>query len=81
MKNKTYIFAHMSVKAWGGGGVLKALADLSTKNVCKLFLDGSLNRLYLSIYLDSLSRCVLYIYLSNYLDSLSRCFLSIHLSI
>ena len=31
MKKKTYIIAHMSVKAWGGG--LKSLADMSAKNV------------------------------------------------
>ena len=31
MKKKTYNFAHMSVKAWGGG--IKALVDMSAKNV------------------------------------------------
>ena len=41
---KAYIFAHMSVQAWGvglagQGGGLKALADISAKNVN--FLDGS----------------------------------------
>ena len=42
MHKKTYIFAHMSVKAYGGGGLgLKALADMSAKNVS--FLDGSPN--------------------------------------
>ena len=29
-KKKNYIFAHMSVKAWGGGG-LKTLAEISAK--------------------------------------------------
>ena len=37
---KTYIFADMSVKALRGGG-LKALADMSAKNV--RFLDDSPN--------------------------------------
>ena len=31
-KKKKYIFAHMSVKPWIGGG-LTALADMSAKNI------------------------------------------------
>ena len=30
---KTYIFAHLSVKVYGGGGGIKAIADMNAKNV------------------------------------------------